>query len=393
MTRTGAVIASDSEAIQLRAENGMPLYLNDDQAMLRDTARAFMAAEGAIATQLRHWRDIGCKDGFGHALWKQFAELGFTGILIPEAEGGLGLGHVEAGIVLEEIGRNLTPSPFLVTAVAMVEALKGTRHGARWFPGILAGETVAALAVDEGPKHRPERIAMRAERAGNGFRLTGDKRFVVQGASADVIVVAARAEEGLTLFAVEKGTAGLDVEGVRLADSSIAARMRFDRVEVDADAVVGEVGGGEALLARVLNAGRAGAAAELVGVGGTAMAMTVDYLKQRKQFGRPIGEFQVLQHRAAHLYSELEIARSAVLKAQQLLDEGGAEADAMASVAKAKAGRAAQLAVQEGVQMHGGIGMTDEYDIGLYMKRDRVLGELFGDPAYHADRLARMRGY
>src|SRR5918997_4683584 len=167
----------------------MPLYLNDDQAMLRDTAREFIAGEGAIAQQLRKYRDMNCKDGFGHALWKQFGEMGFTGILVEEADGGLGLGHVEAGIVLEEIGRNLTPSPFLVSAVAFVEALKGTPHAQRWFPGILSGETVAALAVDEGPKHRPEAIAMRAERAGNGFRLSGRKQFVVQGASADVIVV------------------------------------------------------------------------------------------------------------------------------------------------------------------------------------------------------------
>jgi alkylation response protein AidB-like acyl-CoA dehydrogenase len=371
----------------------MPLYLNDDQAMLRDTARDFMAAEGAIATQLRHWRDIGCKDGFGHGLWKQFAELGFTGILIPEEAGGLGLGHVETGIVLEEIGRNLTPSPFLITAVAVVEALNGTPHADRWFPGILAGETVAALAVDKGPKHRPDDIEMRAERSGNGFRLSGRKQFVVQGASADLIVVAARAEEGLTLFAVEKEAKDLEVEGVRLVDSSIGARMEFRDVDVDADAVIGEVGGGAGVLSRVLDAGRVGAAAEQVGLGSAAMAMTVDYLRQRKQFGRLIGEFQALQHRSAHLYSELEIARAATLKAQQLLDEGAAEAEAMVSVAKAKAGRASALAVQEGVQMHGGIGMTDEYDIGLYMKRDRVLGELFGDPAWHADRLARMHGY
>src|SRR3954468_7067003 len=180
----------------------MPLYLTEDQTMLHETARSFMAEEGAIAKQLRHWRDTGCKDGFGHGLWKQFAELGFTGILIGEEDGGLGLGHVEAGILLEEIGRNLTPSPFLVSAVAFVEALKGTRLGERWFPGILSGDTVAALAIDEGPKHRPEAIAMRAERSGNGFRLTGRKQFVVQGASADVILVAANTDEGLTLFAV-----------------------------------------------------------------------------------------------------------------------------------------------------------------------------------------------
>jgi alkylation response protein AidB-like acyl-CoA dehydrogenase len=371
----------------------VPLYLTEDQVMLRDTARELMADEGSIANQLRKYRDSGCSDGFGHALWKQMAELGFTGLRMDEADGGLGLGHVEAGIVLEEIGRNLTPSPFLITAVAVVEALKGTPHAQRWFPGILTGDTVAALAVDEGPKHRPEAIAMRAERSGNGFKLTGRKQFVVQGASADVIVAAARTDEGLTLFAVEREARGLDVEGVRLADSSIGARLDFRDVEVDSDAVIGEVGGGEALLGRVLDAGRAGAASEMVGLGSAAMAMTVDYLKQRKQFGRLIGEFQALQHRSAHLYSELEIARSAAIKAQQLLDEGSPEAEAMVAVAKAKAGRVSTLAVQEGVQMHGGIGMTDEFDIGLYMKRDRVLNELFGDPNYHADKVARMKGY
>jgi alkylation response protein AidB-like acyl-CoA dehydrogenase len=371
----------------------MPLFLTDDQAMLRDSARSFMAEEGAIGKQLRHWRDKDCSDGFGSGLWRQFADMGFTGILIEEADGGLGLGHVEAGIVLEEIGRNLTPSPFLTTAIAFVEGLKGSAQRERWFPGILSGETVAAVAIDEHARHRPEAIAMQAERSGNGFRLSGRKQFVVQGASADVTLVAARADEGLTLFVVEREAEGLEIEGVRLADSSVGARMTFDKVEVDADAVVGDVGAGEDVLARILNAGRAGASSELVGVGSASMDMTVGYLKQRRQFGRLIGEFQSLQFRAAHLYSELEIARAAALKAQQLLDEGSEDAEAMVSVAKAKAGRASTLAVQEGVQMHGGIGMTDEYDIGLYMKRDRVLNELFGDGNYHADRLARLKGY
>jgi len=371
----------------------MPLYLTEDQTALRESARDFISGEGSIAKQLRKYRDMGCKDGFGHALWKQFGEMGFTGILIDEADGGLGLGHVEAGIVLEEIGRNLTPSPFLVTAVAVVEALKGTALRERWLPGILSGDTVGALAVDEGAKHRPEAMEMVAERSGNGFRLTGRKQFVVQGVSADFTIVAANSHEGLTLFAVEKEAKGLTVEGVRLADSSIGARMDFAGVEVDSDAVIGEPGEGWTILSRVLNAGRAGAASEMVGVASGAMDLTVDYLKQRNQFGKLIGEFQVLQHRAAHLYSELEIARAAALKAQQLLDEGSHEAEAMVSVAKAKAGSVSTLAVQEGVQMHGGIGMTDEYDIGLYMKRDRVLNEIFGDANYHADKLARMNGY
>jgi len=367
----------------------MPLYLNEDQVMLRDSARGFMAGEGAIGRQLRRLRDAGDVDGFDRGLWKQFAEMGFTGILAAEADGGLGLGHVEAGIVLEEIGRNLTPSPFLTSAVAVVEALRGAGDEVRgrWLPGIIAGDTIAALAVDEGAKHRPHDIAMVAERAGNGYTLTGEKSFVVHGAAADLIVVAARTAEGNALFAVERGADGLSVESARLADGSMAARMRFENVLAD-----GPIGDEQALR-RVLRAARVGAASELVGVGGAAAEQTVAYLKERKQFGRAIGEYQALQHRQAHLYCELEIARAATLKAQQMLDEDAEDAAAMSHVAKAKAGRASTLAVQEGVQMYGGVGMTDEYDIGLYMKRDRALNELFGDANYHADRLARMKGY
>jgi alkylation response protein AidB-like acyl-CoA dehydrogenase len=375
------------------------MTLTDDQRLLQDTVRPFMAEEGAIKKQLRHWRDIGCKDGFGHGLWKQFAELGLTGILIPDAQGGAGLGMVEAGVVLEEVGRNLTPSPFLTTAVAAVRALEGSGQAERWFPGIVAGDTVAALAIDEGKHHDPARTAMAATRSGNGFALSGAKQFVVHGGSADLILVAARTagaageQDGLTLFAVERDAKGLTVDNVGLADSSKAARLTFEHVEVDADAVVGEIDGGWAPLSRALGAGRAGAAAELVGVAAGASAMTLDYLKQRKQFGRLIGEYQVLQHRAAHLYGEIEIARAAALKAAQLLDAGDARAELMVAVAKAKAGRVSALAVQEGVQMHGGIGMTDEHDIGLFMKREVVLGNLFGSATFHANEVARMSGY
>ena len=379
----------------------MPLYHDDDQAMLADTAAQFMAEEGAIAKQLRHWRDRECKDGFGHALWKQMAEMGFTGILLDEADGGLGMGHVEAGIVLEEIGRNLTPSPFLTSSVLAATALKHASDDlrGRWLPGLVAGDSVFAVAVDEGAKHRPERIACRAEKSGNGFKLTGRKDFVVQGASADMIVVAARTSgadddaDGVTLFAVPKDAAGLGHNAVRMVDSSMASHLTLDGVELDGDAVIGEVDGGREVLNRVLDAGRVGAAAEGVGVARGAMDMTVDYLKQRKQFGKLIGEFQALQHRAAHLYSEIEIARAATIKAQQLLDAGSENASLMASVAKAKVGKAAGLAVKEGVQMHGGIGMTDEYDIGLYMKRDRALAEFMGDVYYHANRVAELSGY
>jgi alkylation response protein AidB-like acyl-CoA dehydrogenase len=377
----------------------MPLYHTDDQTMLRDTARSFIA-DAAPVKHLRQLRDTHDRTGFSRDLWKQFAEMGFTGILVPETQGGLGLGHVEASIVLEEIGRNLTPSPFLTTAVTAVEALKTSATlGAEWLPKIASGNAIVALAIEESAKHRPDRIALTAERSGNGFKLTGTKNFVINGHVADMLIVAARTAgavgepDGITLFAVPKDAAGLSANPVLLADSSLASHVRFDGVQVDADAVLGDVDGGWGPLTKLLDAGRVGAAAEMLGVGGAALDATVDYLKTRKQFGRLIGEFQALQHRAAHLYGEMQVARATVLKAAQLLDAEDPRAEIAVAVAKAKTGRACALAVQEGVQMHGGIGMTDEYDIGLYMKRDRALEEFFGDARFHADRVARLNGY
>lgn len=375
----------------------MPLFLNEDQTMLADTAREFLG-EAAPVAHLRSLRDADDPTGFDRGLWAKFAEMGFTGMMVPESAGGLGLGHVEAGIVLEEIGRNLSPSPFLTTSVAAVAALSGTSAGEHWLPRIAAGETIAALAIDERAKHG-DSIAMRAERSGNGFRLSGIKQFVAHGHVAGLILVAARTAgsaedaEGLTLFALAADTPGLTANARRLTDSSIAARLTFDNVEVDGDAVVGSVDDGRAVLNRLLRAARSGAAAESLGVGEGAATRTLDYLRQRKQFGQTIGSFQALQHRAAHLYAELEVARAAVLKAQQLLDEGATDADTAVAVAKAMAGMASTLAVQEAVQMHGGIGMTDDADIGFFMKRARVLTEMFGDIGYHSDRIARIGGY
>src|SRR3954454_5714580 len=373
--------------------------LTDDEKMLQETAASFLSEEGSIGKQLRHWRDIECEDGFGHGLWKQFAELGLPVICIPESHGGLGLGTTEAALVLEEIGRNLTPSPFLITAVVATQAIEDTAHADRWYPGILSGGAVLTLAVDEGARHAPEQTTLEAQRKGNGFLLNGAKQFVVQGASADLIVTAARTAgspgetDGLTLFAVPKDVAGVESENVAMVDSSKAARLIFANVQLDADSVIGEVDAGWQPLQRALSAGRAGAAAELVGVAAGSSAMTLDYLRQRKQFGKLIGEFQALQHRAAHLYAEIEIARAAAFKAAQLLDGGDGQAELYVSVSKAKAAEVANLAVREGVQMHGGIGMTDEHDIGLFMKREAVLGELFGDVYYHRNRVAELSGY
>jgi alkylation response protein AidB-like acyl-CoA dehydrogenase len=264
---------------------------------------------------------------------------------------------------------------------------------------ISAGSLLAALAVDEGPKHRPLQTGLQAARSGNGFRLSGAKALVVDGHVADLLIVAARTagsageRAGLTLFLVDPKARGIAVERTIMVDAHNAARIDFDNVEVNADGVLGEVDQGAPLLEAVLDIGRGAVASEMVGLSEEVFGRTVAYLKERKQFGKPIGEFQALQHRAAQLYIEIEITRAAVLKAQQALDADAAKASAAVAVAKARAGVTATRAVQEGVQMHGGMGMTDQFDIGFFMKRARVCEELFGDANYHADQLARMRSY
>ena len=379
----------------------MPLILNEEQALVRDSARAFLADHGPVS-HLRKLRDSRDAEGFSRALWKKFAEMGFCGVLVPEDLGGSGLGYVEAGVVMEEIGRNLTPSPFLSTSIVGATALLRDGNKARsreLLPKIAAGDLLLALAVDERAKHAPSATALRAERSGNGFALTGDKCFVVDGHVADLLIVAARSAgapgetDGLTLFLVDAKAKGIETERSVMVDAHNAARIKFDRVQVDADAVIGEVDRGWRLLEGVLNAGRAAVAAELIGVGEGAFGRTLTYLKDRKQFGQPLGSFQALQHRAAHLFTELEITQAAVLKALQVLDSDFERAGTIVSVAKARAGASATLAVQEAVQMHGGIGMTDEFDIGFFMKRARVGQELFGDAGFHADRVARSQNY
>jgi len=379
----------------------MALILTEEQSMLRDSARGLIGDKAPVS-HLRHLRDTRDATGFSRELWQTFAEMGFSGLLVPEEFGGGGLGCVEAGVVMEEIGRNLMPSPFLATSVLTASALaRGGSAGQKseYLPKIAGGSLLAALAIDEGTKHRPLSTAMRAVRSGNGFRLEGDKAFVVDGHAADLVIVAARTagsageREGLTLFLVDRKAKGVEAERTVMVDSHNAARIRFDKVEVNADGVLGEVDQGSALLDAVLDIGRGAVASEMVGVAEGVFGRTVGYLKERRQFGKAIGEFQALQHRAAHLYVEIEITRAAVLKALQTLDKDVGQSAAAVAVAKARAGATATLAVQEGVQMHGGMGMTDQFDIGFFMKRARVCQELFGDSNFQADQLARMKGY
>ena len=374
----------------------MPLILTEEQAMLRDSARDFLAAQAPVS-QLRALRDTADVSGFSRDLWARFAEMGFTGVLVPEAHGGLGLGHVEAGVVLEQIGHQLCASPLLASAIVAATALM---HGgtaaqqAAWLPRIGRGQAIATLAVDETSKHRPGAWATSARRDGDGWVVNGAKRLVLDGHVADLLVLAAALDGGATaLFLVPADTQGLTVERIVMVDAHNAAQLRLEAVRLPADALLGSADSGGAALAAALDAGRCGAAAELIGLADEVFERTVQYLQDRRQFGKQIGEFQALQHRAAHLYSELEISRAALIKAQQALDADIAQAGAAVAVAKARAGKVATLAVQEAVQMHGGMGMTDAFEIGFFMKRARVLQELWGDANFHLDALARRRGY
>lgn len=372
----------------------MALILNEDEKMLRDAAGGFVADKAPVKA-LRSLRDNKDETGFDRALWSEMADMGFAGVLIGEDNGGVGMGFVAAGLIAEQMGRNLTASPFLSTAVLAATALGKAGSAAQkseWLGKIASGDTIMALAVDEGRKHNPNSLETSAERSGNGFKLNGAKSMVIDGHVADQFIVAAKTSGGTTLFLVDPKSQGLTTTRTDMIDARNAAKLVLDNVEVTSDAVIGEVDGGGEVLSHVLNAGRAVVGAELVGASSKAFEDTTDYIRERKQFGTEIGRFQALQHRSSHLYTELEIARSAMLSALSALDEQSPDSDLVIAMAKAKIGSVAKLASQEGVQMHGGVGMTDEYDIGLYMKRIRVAQELFGDAHYHMEQIAKAKG-
>ncbi len=376
----------------------MALVLNDEQRMLQDSARVFIS-ESAPVAHLRALRDGRDDTGFSRDLWKKFAEMGFSGILVPEGQGGSGLGVVEAGVIAEELGRTLAPSPFLSTAVLAAAAIRrggSAAQQAAMLPKIAAAELVVALAIDEGVKHRPGAIATKAVRDGAGFRIDGAKTLVVDGHVADRLIVAARvAADGdpVALFVVDARAPGVAIERTVMVDAHNAARVRLTNVQVGADALLGSVEGGAALLEAVLDTGRAVLASELLGIADEVFARTLTYLKERRQFGRIIGEFQALQHRASELFCDIEMTRAIVIRALQAVDEDPVKARDIVSAAKARACTTANRAVQEGVQMHGGMGMTDQFDIGLFMKRARVAQELLGDAHFHADRHATLNAY
>jgi alkylation response protein AidB-like acyl-CoA dehydrogenase len=379
----------------------MAFVLTPEQTSLRETARRFFRERTPVA-HLRQLRDDGDATGFSRAVWKEMADLGLAGMALPVAHGGAGLGLAELGLVLEEMGRHLVPSPVVATVLLGAGALAlggSAAQQAALLPAIAAGEHLVALAHEEGTRHAPHRVRTTAARAAGGFRLTGDKVLVLDGHVADTLIIVARTagaaadRRGLTLFAVPASAPGITATRTPLIDSRGAARVRLDGVLAGEGDVVGAVDHGADVLDAVLDRAAIGLAAEMLGGLTETFERTLAYLKERRQFGVPIGSFQALKHRAAHLYCEIELTRSVVTDALAAADEARPDLPRAAAAAKARASDTFLLVAAEAIQMHGGVGVTDELDIGLFFKRARVAEATLGGAAFHRDRFARLSGY
>jgi alkylation response protein AidB-like acyl-CoA dehydrogenase len=380
----------------------MQFALSDEQQLLRESAAAFVRDNSSLR-RIRALRDSRDADGFSRHLWKQMAELGWLGIVFPDTYGGLGLGHKELALVLEELGKGLMPEPVLSSvllggAAVWLGGSEAQRQSV--LSPLITGDLLLALAYQERQsRYQLEHVTTRAERAGDGWRLSGEKYMVLDGHIADRLVVSARSSggardrDGVTLFLLDAHAPGITVTRQWTVDSRNAALIRFAATPAAPADVLGPVGGGAALLATVIDRATAGLCAEMLGSMEAAFAMTLDYLKTRQQFGAPIGSFQALKHRAAVMFTELELARSAALAAAMAIDESNPRAPEFVSVAKARCSDTFMLIGNEGVQMHGGIGMTDEHDIGFFLKRARAAESTFGDAAHHRDRFAALQGY
>ena len=379
----------------------MSLVLTEEQTLLKETAAEFVQQKAPV-THLRELRDNRDDTGFSRALWKEMCELGWAGILIPEDFGGSGLGMGELGVILEECGRTLAPYPLLSTAVLGASALVLGGSDAQKqaiLPGVAEGETILALAHQEKPRFAPYDVSLKAKATSDGFELTGEKVFVLDGHIADRLIVVARTSgsagdrEGITLFLVDPGASGVTTTRTIMVDSRNAARVRFENVVVTADDVLGDADRGADLLDALIERGTVAVSAELLGLVSEVFDRTITYLKTREQFGVRIGTFQALKHRAAHMFSEVELSKSITIDALRALDEDRPHRARIVHAAKARTSDTAELVTREGLQMHGGIGMTDEEEIGLFMKRAKAAEVTFGDGSYHRDAFAKATGF
>ena len=379
----------------------MALVVNEEQQMLKESAKGFLA-EHAPISEVRAQRDSGSELGYSTALWGKMSDMGWAAILVPEEFGGLEFGHVGMGQIVEETGRTLTASPLLSTAilgVSLINLAGSESQKTKMLGKIASGNLTLALAIDEGKHHSPAHTKMSACENEGSYVLNGTKRYVIDGSSADSLLVVTRTSgnsgdlKGISLFIVNSNTKGINIERTNMIDGHNSSIITFTDVHVDENSLLGEVDRGFRPLSAALDVANVHLACELLGIAQESFDITLKYMKERKQFGALIGSFQALQHRAAHWWSEIELCKSIVLQALQSLDAGDAKSPALASIAKAKLCEVVELSTNEAIQLHGGIGMTDEYDIGFFIKRARPAQMLYGGYSYHADRYALINGY
>ncbi|MDE2850170.1 MAG: acyl-CoA dehydrogenase family protein [Acidobacteriota bacterium] len=376
-----------------------PLVLTAPQDMLARTAAELISKHGGVDRQ-RRLRDEGAELGYNTEVWAEMAELGWLGIPFAEEHGGLGMGMAETVLITEAMGRGLAPEPFVsavVFAGGLVADAGDAEQRAAWLPPLIDGEKrLAPALLEAGSRYGLDRVETRAQASGDGWSISGEKVQVVGGVGADGFLIAARTEasdDGLTLFLVPAAADGLEVVAQHRVDSRNSAIVRLSDVQVAASAVLGDVGGGLEPLGRAVDRATVAVCGEMLGLMTESFERTIEYLRSRSQFGVLIGTFQALKHRAANMFIEIELSRSTVMAAARALDEGSDDAELQVSNAKARCSDALILVTNEALQMHGGIGMTDEHDIGLFMKRARALEFAFGDAAFHRQRFARLRGF
>jgi len=379
----------------------MALVLNEEQRLLKDSAREFIQTNAPVEA-LRKLRNEEDPLGYSEELWQQVVALGWAGITIPEAYGGLGFGFVGLGCIMEETGHTLAASPLFATVVlcaAVIELCGSEIQKADLLPKIAEGKLTLALALEEGNRHAPQHITLSATKTNDNYLLNGSKNMVLDGHSADQLLVVARSggqrdeKEGISVLLVPADSQGLTITRTIMLDSRNAARVEFDNVSVPADSLLGQAGKAAAGLEVALDRGRITLAAEMLGGCLEMFHRTIEYLKEREQFGVKIGSFQALKHRAAIMFTEIELCKSVVLEALSAIDGGKDNLNQLASLAKARLNDTYQLITNEATQMHGGIGITDELDVGLFLKRARVCMQILGDAGFHRDRYATLNGY
>jgi alkylation response protein AidB-like acyl-CoA dehydrogenase len=379
----------------------MKLILSEEQQFLKDTAKNF-ARDRTPVTHFREMRDSENSQCWDDAIWKEMVELGWSGILVPEKFGGSEFGMAGISVIMQELGKTLTPSPILSTSVlgvSTIDMLGSDEQKSNFLPKIVSGEVTTALAIDEGNHHSSFDIEATANLEGDHWILNGRKVFVVDGASADVILIVARTSgkagesNGISVFATNKDANGLNISKISTADSRNYANLEISDLELEQSALLGEQDLAGETIEKILDLGRIAISAEMLGNTEEAFEVTLNYLKERKQFGVQIGSFQALQHRAAKMFCEIELTKSAVIAAMHAADEDSNELERLSSLAKFQAGETLHLVSNEAIQMHGGIGVTDEYDIGFYLKRARVAEQIFGTSEYHQARYANISGF